>query len=119
MNMRAAEALLPLISPWTSIQSDVRMDGRPSHILAIVTHTYDAMNESTSIGKKGQSGIWLEVDELHLIGAKVGPSPIFRVPTVGLQWDHIFSEDIFDAVRKHNLTGLTFQEAVVEAHSTT
>lgn len=115
MSIRAAEVLLPLISPWTNIQSDVLVDGQPSHILAIVTQTYDAMNETTSIGKRGgRSGIWLEVKELHLIDAKVGPSPIFRVPNTGVQWDHILSEEIVDAIRAHELTGLTLHEAVVE-----
>lgn len=115
MSIRAAEVLLPLISSWANIQSDVLVDGQPSHILAIVTQTYDAMNEVTSIGNRGgRSAIWLEVKELHLIDAKIGPSPIFRVPNVGLQWDHILSEEIVDAIRAHELTGLTLHEAVVE-----
>ena len=115
MNIRAAKALLPLISPWVNIQPDVLVDGQQSHILAIVTQQYDAMNEAASIGKRGvRSGIWLEVEELHLIDSKIGPSPIFRVSTTGLQWDHILSEEIVDAIRTHELTGLTLQEAVVE-----
>jgi hypothetical protein len=114
MSLRAAEALLPLISPWTSIQSDVLVSGQPSHILAIVTQVYDAMNANATIGRYHQSGIWLEVKELHLIDAKIGPSPIFRVPTTGVQWDHILSEGIVEAIRTHDLTGLTFHEAVVE-----
>ncbi len=115
MNIRAAKALLPLISPWVNIQPDVLVDGQQSHILAIVTQQYDAMNEAASIGKRGvRSGIWLEVEELHLIDAKIGPASIFRVPTTGLQWDHILSEEIADAMRAYELTGLTLQEAVVE-----
>ncbi len=115
MSIRAAEVLLPLISPWANIQSDVLVDGQPSHILAIVTQTYDAMNEATSIGKRGaRSGIWLEVTELHLIDAKIGPAPIFRATTTGIQWDPILSEEIVDAIRTHELTGLTLHEAVVE-----
>jgi len=115
MNLRAAEVLLPLISSWTNIQSDVQVDRQPSHILAIVTQVYDAMNESTSVGRRGaRSSIWLDVEELHLSDAKIGPSPIFRVPNAGLQWNHILSEEIVDAVRKNELTGLMLQEAVVE-----
>jgi hypothetical protein len=114
MNLRAAGVLMPLITPWTNIQSDVLVDGQPSHILAIVTQTYDAVNANTTIGRYHESGIWLEVKELHLIAAEIGPSPIFRVPTTGVQWDHILSEEIVDAIRTHELTGLTLQETVVE-----
>lgn len=115
MNLSAAEVLAPLLSPWAAIQSDVLVDGRPTHILAIVNHVYDAMNEAHSIGTRGaQSGIWLAVRELHLFDSGIGPSPIFRLPNHGLQWDHILGEEIVDTIQTHELTGFTLQEVVVE-----
>jgi hypothetical protein len=114
MSLRAAEVLLPLISPWTTIQSDVLVDGKPSHVLAIVTQTYDAMNTQTTVGRYHDSGIWLDVKELHLIDSKIGPSPIFRVPTTGVQWDHFLSEEAVNAIRAHELTGLILHQVIVE-----
>ncbi len=115
MNLRAAEVLLPLLTPWANIQSDVLVDGRSTHILAIVNHIYDAMNEARSSGSRGvRSGIWLAMRELHLVDADIGPSPIFRLPNHGLQWDHVVGEEIVNAILAHKLTGLTLQEAVVE-----
>lgn len=41
---------------------------------------------TTSVGKRGgRSDIWLEAEELHLIDSKIGPSPIFRATTTGVQ----------------------------------
>lgn len=115
MNLRAAEVLLPLLTPWANIQSDVLVDGRPTHVLAIVNHVYDAMDEERSSGSCGvQSGIWLAMRELHLVDADIGPSPIFRLPNHGLQWDHVLGEEIVNAIQAHELTGFTLQEVVVE-----
>ncbi|WP_291209336.1 hypothetical protein [Hyphomonas sp.] len=114
MNYPAAEALLPLIRPWVNIQSDVLVEGEPTHILAFVTEVYDAMNPQTTIGRYGESGIWLEVSELHLVGSKIGPSPIFRLATTGVQWDFILSEEIVETIGSIGLTGLTLEEVVVE-----
>jgi hypothetical protein len=114
MNLRAAEVLLPLLAPWASIQSDVRVDGGPTHVLAIVNHVYDAMNEVHSIGTQGtKSGIWLSVKDLHLFDNNIGPSPIFRLPSRGLQWDHVVGEEIFEAIHAHKLTGMALEEAVM------
>lgn len=115
MNLRAAEVLLPLLAPWANIQSDVLVNGRPTHILAIVNHVYDAMNEARSLGTRGsQSGIWLSVKDLHLVDAKIGRSPIFRLPNRGLQWDHVLGEEVVNTIQAHQLTGLILQEVVVE-----
>ncbi len=115
MNYPAAEALLPLIKSWVNIQSDVLVEGEPTHILAIVTEVYDAMNAHTTIGRRGErSGIWLEVSEMHLVGSLIGPSPIFRLATTGVKWDFILSEEIFETIRSNGLTGLTLEEVVVE-----
>jgi hypothetical protein len=115
MNLRAAGVLLPMLTPWTSIQSDVLVADQHSHVLAVVTQVYDAMNTATTLGRRGsRSGIWIEVSELHLIGSKIGPSPIFRVPNSGVQWDYILSDEIVTAIQANGLTGLQFQEVVVE-----
>ena len=114
MNYPAAEALLPLIKSWVNIQSDVLVEGEPTHILAFVTEVYDAMNPQTTIGRYGESGIWLEVSELHVVGSKIGPSPIFRLATTGVQWDFILSEEIVETIGSIGLTGLTLEEVVVE-----
>lgn len=114
MNLKAAGVLLPLLTPWTSIQSDVLVGGQPSHVLAIVTQTYDAMNAETTKGRYHESGIWLEVTELHLVGSKIGPSRIFRVPNAGVQWNYIISDEIVTAIQENGLTGLVLQEVVVE-----
>lgn len=115
MNYPGAEALLPLIKPWVNIQSDVLVDGEPTHLLAIVTEVYDAMDPQTSIGHRGErSGIWLEVNEMHLVGDRIAASPIFRLATAGVQWDFILSEEVVEAIRANGLTGLTLDEVVVE-----
>lgn len=115
MTRRAADALLPVIEPWVNVQRDVLVEGRPHHVLAIVTEVYDAMNEATSVGKRGaRSGVWLQVEQLHLIESRIGPSPIFRLPTYGIQWRHILAEPVVDAIRTHRLSGLKLTEAVIE-----
>ncbi|KCZ98291.1 hypothetical protein HPO_10317 [Hyphomonas polymorpha PS728] len=111
MNFPAAEALLPLIKPWVNIQSDVLVEGEPTHLLAIVTEVYDAMSQQSTIGRYHESGIWLEVNEMHLVGDRIGASPIFRLATAGVQWDFILSEEVVEAIRAN---GLTLDEVVVE-----
>lgn len=115
MTHRAANVLLPVIEPWINVQRDVLVEGRPYHVLAIVTEVYDAMNEATSVGRRGpRSGVWLKVEQLHLIESRIGPSPIFRLPTHGIQWRYILAEPVVDAIRTHRLTGLRLTEAVIE-----
>ena len=114
MNFPAAETRLPLIKPWVNIQSDVLVDGEPTHLLAIVTEVYDAMSQQSTIGRYHESGIWLEVKEMHLVGDRIAASPIFRLATAGVQWDFILSEEVVEAIRANGLTGLTLDEVVVE-----
>lgn len=115
MSFRAAKVLLPVISPWTNVQSDVSVDDDPSFVIAIITETYDAVDLNETKGRYHQSGIWLRITELHLHGRKIGSSPIFCVPTVGLQWSPILSEEIVDLIHENGLTGLTLEEAVIHS----
>ena len=89
-------------------------DEEPTHILACVTEVNDAMNPQTTIGRYRESGIWLEVSEMQFVGSRIGPTPIFRLATTGVQWDFILSEQIVETIRFIGLTGLTFEEVVVE-----
>ena len=72
------------------------------------------MNPQTTIGRYRESGIWLEVSEMQFVGSRISPTPIFRLATTGVQWDFILSEQIVETIRFIGLTGLTFEEVVVE-----